>query len=192
MSGLERLEQELEEVEELLEAFDNPPTSEAPSLRLLENALRERRDAIAGKLESGRRNRMEVTLETSTGVPEAGLVGQVLALVDETVRDAASAHAADPAPPEGRELSVRVHGLETSEQAVTIELSDAALPERLTVRSDDGRPLAAVAFEAAVEELGDGASDPGRRLRELLGAAGAALTLVPPDGDPVEVATSSA
>lgn len=191
MNGLERLEQELAEVSDLLEAFDNPPTSEAPSLRLLEDALRERRDAIVEKLESGRRHRLEVVLQTIEGVPEAGLIGRVLTLIDEAVRDAVDRLAPDAAPPPGRRLSVRVGSLTSEEDVVTVELTDAALPDRLTLRDGDDRPLGAAAFEAAVAELADPETDRGARLRRCLGESGASASMTPDDDEPRVISVSS-
>lgn len=184
----DRQREEVEELDRALQAFDDPETAVRPGMQLMRDALRGKREKMAGKLEEQAQVRLDVVVDgvpAAGGLLDPGLLAAVLAAVPAAATDAAAAlldgadpDGADPTPAPSAVAAATVLGVAgASEDGLGVRLVGPPANVRSAVRDPaSGRPLLDAALARLLDEAnaGDGPAP----LAALATEAGASLRLV--------------
>jgi hypothetical protein len=174
VTGIDHLARQRDELADLVDQLGGSALEDAPSLRLLADALRVRLRKLEEKLDEARRCELRVEVEGAAGDVGARITAALIATLSAAVTDRVAAILPDLAPAatdEAARLSLIALDLDDGGGAMVLA-SPPRPTEQLLIDAASGRPALVVALDEVCDELERDASD-------LLADLGAAIVTEP-------------
>lgn len=154
MSDLDLLEEQRDELAHLIEQLKGPSLADSPSLRLLVDSLRERREKLDQKLAASRRTELRVRLQGDLDALPTDVAAGLLAALASSIRAAVADQLTDlPMPAVDETARMALAAVEQQDEGTTLTLASPPRRASEQLLGTDGEPVLAAALGSVCDAL---------------------------------------